>query len=207
LHQKWKCLATTLQARSPNWLHVYRWSREKNAHGTKMSCASFRLAAKFAVVVIDRETRFRRSSRRTACPGKTSLTSWSKGASSRLAIMLARRAGCHESGSSGSREARRSNPRSLASVVLRRDGPKVIPAFYPIPFLGKRATGTLLATSTARLSWFKAGEGSAARFANPALGVRTKVPLTAQIGWKSRQVRSTRPAWGVSVWRQAEPGS
>jgi hypothetical protein len=97
------------------------------------------------VIVIDRETRFRRSSRWAACPSKTSLTSWSKGASSRLAIMLARRAGCMETCSSGSREARRSNPCFVASVVLKRREVKVIPAFYPIPFLGKRATGKNLA--------------------------------------------------------------
>lgn len=87
-------------------------------------------------VVIDRETRFRRSSRRATWLGKTSLTSWSKSSGSPPENMLARRAGCTETCSSGSREARRSNPAFTASVVSRSES-EVIPAFYPISIIGE----------------------------------------------------------------------
>ena len=122
--------------------------------------------------------------------------------------MLARRAGCTETCSSGSREARRRNPGFSASVVLRRIEIRVIPTFYPIPSLGKRATGKDLASK-------KRSEDVMVQrrclqpwcCGNPRVGVRTKVPQpVAQFGWESREVRSTKPAWGAFVWKQTTPG-
>jgi hypothetical protein len=70
-------------------------------------------------------------SRWAASPGKIGFTGRSKGAGSPPARVPTRRAGCHESGSSGSTEARRSNPRCAAwSDAARR--PRVIPTFYPM---------------------------------------------------------------------------
>lgn len=81
--------------------------------------------------------------------------------------MLTRRAGCAETCLSGSREARRSNPGFAAAFVWQRGEAKVIPTFYPMSIVGKRATRKCLACVLARPSCFKAGE-------NPVLGVRTK---------------------------------
>jgi hypothetical protein len=59
-------------------------------------------------------------------PGKRSLTSYAKGTELIARHASTRRAGCHESGSSGSREALRSNPWKSS---------RVIPKFYPIEIL------------------------------------------------------------------------
>jgi hypothetical protein len=103
-----------------------------------------------------RSTRHGRSSRRAASPGKAGFTSRSKGADLPFAPMLTRRAGCHESGSSGSREARRSNPGTAASVVGKRrfrSNPCVLSHANWV----KWATRKNLANSLARPSRFKTG--------------------------------------------------
>lgn len=62
-------------------------------------------------------------------PGKTGLTSQSKGMSWLLMTYCARRAGCIERCLSGSTEARRSNPSRAKWISWR-----VIPTFYPMDF-------------------------------------------------------------------------
>ena len=68
--------------------------------------------------------------------------------------------------------------------------PKVIPTFYPMSIVGKRATRKCLACVLARPSCFKAGE-------NPVLGVRTK----------GRFVRSNRVEVPLGSFNQAGVGS
>jgi len=117
----------------------------------------------------------------------------------RLLSLLTRRAGCHESGSSSSREALTSNPFPRLEGVIRE--------FYPMAAgvaedgrrrkTSRRIVRQVCERNSSEAVAAKAGENvqQAVAHSNPVQGVRGQL------------ARSTWLPWGACIRRRMQPGS